>query len=109
VLRVLLRYGADPNRATSPAVDTGTFMRDAKTRAETPLHRAAAFGTEETIQLLLTAGATVDVKDMNGDTPLAWASWYGRPTPILRMLCYGSHRIHPERKSLQAYRLGTPL
>lgn len=108
VLRVLLAHGADPNRATKPGADTGAFMRDSRTKGETPLHRAAAFGTEETIQLLLDAGAKVDAKDMNGDSPLTWASWYGRPTPILTLLCYGPHRIHPERKSMRAYRLGMP-
>jgi ankyrin repeat protein len=64
-------------------------MRDCRTKGETPLHRAAAFGTEATIQMLLDAGARVDAKDMNGDSALAWASWYLRPRSILRMLCYG--------------------
>jgi ankyrin repeat protein len=109
VLRVLLRHGAEPNRVTKPAVKTGAFMRDVRTKAETPLHRAAAFGTEETIQLLLDAGAKPEATDMNGDSPLSWASWYGRPTSILRMLCFGPHRIRPERTSLSAYRLGTPV
>ena len=109
VLRVLLAGGADPNRVTKPGAETGAFMRDSRTRAETPLHRAAAFGTEETIQLLLQAGAMVDARDMHGDSPLSWASWYGRPTSILKLLCFGPHRIHPERKSMRAYRLGTPV
>lgn len=109
VLRVLLARGADPNRLTRPGVETGAFMRDARTRGETPLHRAAAFGTEETIKLLLDAGAAADVKDMNGDSPLTWASWYGRPTAILILLCYGSHRVRSDRKSMQAYRLGMPV
>jgi len=43
-------------------------MRDCRTKGETPLHRAAAFGDEESIQLLLDAGAAVDAKDSNGDT-----------------------------------------
>ena len=59
VLKVLLSNGADPNCATKPSVETGGFMRDCRTKAETPLHRAAAFGTEETIQLLLNAGANI--------------------------------------------------
>lgn len=108
VVRVLLAAGADPNRATRPGVETGCFMRDARTRAETPLHRAAAFGTGETIQLLLDAGAQIDAKDMNGDSPLGWASWYLRPDPILRKLCYGEFRIHPERKSMSEYLQGEP-
>lgn len=52
VLEVLLARGADPNRVTKASAETGCFMRDCSTRAESPLHCAAAFGTEQTIQLL---------------------------------------------------------
>ena len=40
VVQVLLQRKADPNLATTAGVDTGAFMRDSRTRAETPLHRA---------------------------------------------------------------------
>jgi len=93
-------------------------MRDARTKAEAPLHRAAAFGTEEAIQLLLDKGAKLDAKDMNGESPLSWASWHLRPDSILRKLCYGGFAIHPGRRStfdhgmgwgaLEASLLGTP-
>jgi ankyrin repeat protein len=99
VVKVLLAHGAHPNCATKPGVETGAFMRDCRTKGETPLHRAAAFGTEEAIQLLLDAGALVDVKDMNGETPLSWASWHLRPASILRKLCYGRFSIHPGNHS----------
>ncbi len=92
VLRILLANGANPNCTTNPAIATEAFMRDIRTRAETPLHRAAAFGTEETIQMLIDAGAQVEAKDMNGDTALTWASWHLRPRSILRLLCYGRFR-----------------
>lgn len=92
VLKILLDHGANPNCATNPSVETESFMRDIRTRAETPLHRAAAFGNEETIKMLLDSGARVDAKDMNGDSPLTWASWYLRPRSILRLLCYGPYR-----------------
>jgi uncharacterized protein len=93
VLKVLLTNGADPNRKTNVGVETDSFMRDIRTRGETPLHRAAAFANEEAIQMLLDAGAILDAKDANGDTPLTWASWHLRPRPILRMLCYGSYSV----------------
>lgn len=96
VVEILLATGADPNRTTKPSVETGCFMRDCRTKAETPLHRAAAFGTEKAIQLLLDAGAATDAKDMSGDTPLTWASWHLRPASILRKLCYGEFSIHPD-------------
>jgi uncharacterized protein len=108
VLKVLLGNGANPNCATKHNAETGGFMRDCRTKGETPLHRAAAFGTEETIRLLLDAGAKVDAKDMSGDSPLGWASWYLRPDSILRLLCYGDFRIHANRRSMAAYLQGEP-
>lgn len=108
VLRVLLGAGANPRVATRPGVPTGSFMRDCRTRAETPLHRAAAFGTEGTIQLLLDAGAAKEARDMNGDSPLSWASWHLRPDPILRQLCFETFSIHPDRPSMAAAVLGKP-
>lgn len=108
VIKVLLGNGANPNCATKPSVETGGFMRDCRTKAETPLHRAAAFGTEETIEMLLDAHARLDAKDMNGDSSLTWASWYLRPDSILRKLCYGELSIHPERRSMAACLLGEP-
>ena len=92
MLKTLLAKGANPNCMTQPGVETEAFMRDIRTRAETPLHRAAAFGTEATLQMLLDAGAVIDAKDMNGDSSLTWASWHLRPRSILRMLCYGTFR-----------------
>lgn len=108
VVRVLLAHGADPNRATRPSAETGCFMRDCRTKGETSLHRAAAFGTEGTIELLLAAGARPEAKDMNGDSPLGWASWYGRPDSVLRKLCYGGHSIRSDRKSMRASLSGWP-
>jgi ankyrin repeat protein len=108
VLKVLLGSRANPNCATKPSIETGGFMRDCRTKGETPLHRAAAFGNEETIQMLLDARADKQAKDMNGDSPLSWASWYLRPDPILRMLCYGDFCVRPNRRSMAAYLLGEP-
>lgn len=99
VVQVLLMAGADPHRATLHAAETGDFMRDCRTRGETPLHRAAAFAAAPTIQLLLDAGADVRAKDMNGDSPLSWASWHTRPDAVLRMLCFGDFFVHPDRDS----------
>jgi ankyrin repeat protein len=108
VLQVLLTSGANPNCATKKSVETGGFMRDARTKGETPLHRAAAFCDEQAIQLLLDAGAAVDAKDQNGDSPLTWASWYLRPASILRKLCYGNFRVRPDYAGMQAHLLGKP-
>jgi uncharacterized protein len=95
VVAVLVAAGADPNCATSPGIETGSFMRDCRTRGETPLHRAAAFGSETMIKTLLDAGGDIQCRDVHGDTPLSWASWHQRPSAILRLLAYGAHSIHP--------------
>jgi ankyrin repeat protein len=108
VLKVLLGNHANPNCVTKPSAETGGFMRDCRTKGETPLHRAAAFGTEETIQMLLDARANIEAKDMNGDSPLSWGSWYARPDSILRKLCYGEFDIRAGRRSMAAYLLGEP-
>ena len=99
VVRVLLAYGADPNRATTPGAATGGFMRDVRTCGETPLHRAAAFASEDTVRRLVEAGARLDARDAHGDSPLTWASWHLRPDAILRTLCYDGFSIHPARRS----------
>ena len=109
VMKVLLAHGADPNAKTKPGVETGGFMRDCRTKGETPLHRAAAFGDADAIQMLLKAGALIDAKDANGDSPLSWASWYLRPASILRMLCYGPFRIRPDYAGMEANLQGGPL
>lgn len=108
VVRILLAQGADPNATTKESVETGAFMRDVRTRGETPLHRAAAFGSEGAIDALLEAGVERERRDGNGDSPLSWASWHQRPTAILRKLCFGEHRVHSERLSMEAYLLGSP-
>lgn len=108
VVKVLLAHGAQPNCKTKPGVETGSFMRDCRTKGETPLHRAAAFGTETAIRLLIEAGAQLDAKDVNGDSPLTWASWYARPTNILWPLCYDGFFVNPNRVGMDANLRGMP-
>ena len=95
VVTVLLAAGADPNVVTLAGAETGCFMRDARSKGETPLHRAAAFASEASIGVLLAAGADRGAKDAHGDTPLSWASWHLRPASIIRMLCYDGFAINP--------------
>lgn len=93
IVKALLDHGANPNLGTKAGVETGAFMRDVRTRAETPLHRAAAYGDAEMISLLLEAGADKTIRDCNGDSPLTWASWHLRPGSILRLLAHGSWEV----------------
>lgn len=93
IVQSLIDAGADPNSKTKNGAETEGFMRDVRTRGETPLHRAAAFGSARVIQMLLAAGAQADARDENGDSPLSWASWHLRPRSILRLLCFPPFRI----------------
>jgi uncharacterized protein len=86
VVELLIEHGADPNRRTIPGTTTLAFWRDVRTRGETPLHRAAAYASEETVQFLLAAGAVKTVRDANGDSPQSWASWHWRPKRLIDLL-----------------------
>lgn len=99
VVDLLLASGADVHATTVAGAPLDSFMRDVRALGETPLHRAAAYASEAVIAALLAAGASREVRDIAGQTPLAWASWHLRPDAILRQLCYGPHRIHAERRS----------
>ncbi len=93
VVRLLVEHGADVNARTIPGRATAAFMRDVRTKGETPLHRAAAYADAVTIEYLLAHGADREARDANGDSPLTWASEHLRPGAILALLAFGEHRI----------------
>jgi ankyrin repeat protein len=93
LVRLLVEHGADVNARTIPGKATGAFMRDVRTKGETPLHRAAAYSHAATIQFLLDRGADREARDVNGNSPLTWASEHLRPGSILALLSFGSHTI----------------
>ena len=86
VIKFLLEHKANPNAKTIPNINSNNFYHGAKTKGETPLHRAAAFCSSETIELLLAFGAKKDSLDINGETPLSWACWYRRPKGLIDQL-----------------------
>jgi uncharacterized protein len=92
-VRLLVEHGANVNARTVPGKETGAFMRDVRTKGETPLHRAAAYGDAEMIEYLIAKGADREARDANGDSPLTWASEHLRPGTILALLAFGPHRI----------------
>ena len=108
VLEVLLAFGARPDVTTRPGVPTGAFMRDVRTRAETPLHRAAAFASERAITRLLAAGADLSARDVNGDSPLAWASWHRRDVPVLKLLSPADGSLYPGKPMMAENLRGQP-
>ncbi len=93
VLKVLIENGADVNARTIPGKETGAFMRDVRTKGETPLHRAAAYGDKAMISYLIEHGADKESRDVNGDSPMTWASEHLRPGSILKLLSFPPHFI----------------
>lgn len=100
VVKLLVDKGADVNAKTIAGAETGAFMRDVRTKGETPLHRAAAYGDEKTISYLIENGADKTVKDVNGNSPLSWASEHLRPGAILSLLAYDGFQISDRHKSI---------
>lgn len=99
-IKILVENGADINAKTVDGIETGAFMRDVRTRGESPLHRAAAYADEQTIQYLLDKGADKEAKDAGGNSPLTWASEHLRPGNILALLAYGDHHVSDGHKVL---------
>jgi ankyrin repeat protein len=93
VIKLLVENGADVNAKTIPGGETGGFMRDVRTRGETPLHRAAAYGDEAMIEYLLEHGADKQARDAHGNSPISWASEHLRPGSILKLLAFPPHNI----------------
>lgn len=106
-VKVLVENGADVNAKTKPNLETGGFMRDVRTKGETPLHRAAAYADEATIMFLLNSGANKEAKDTHGNSPLSWASEHLRPGKILYLLQYGEHRVSEKHASINISDHGT--
>lgn len=93
VLKLLVENGADVNARTIPGRETGGFMRDVRTKGETPLHRAAAYGDEAMLEYLLKKGADREARDANGDSPISWASEHLRPGSILHLLSFEGQSV----------------
>lgn len=100
VIKLLVENGADVNAKTKPGIETGAFMRDVRTKGETPLHRAAAYGDEAMIQYLLDHGADKLARDAHGISPIGWASEHLRPGSILYLLSYEGQFIGESQKTM---------
>lgn len=86
IIKLLLENQANPNAKTTHNINSHNFYHGAKTKGETPLHRAAAFCQTATVNLLIEHGASKEIVDANDDSPLAWACWYRRPKELIDIL-----------------------
>ena len=76
-VRRLLAAGADPNVHTKNRVGSATYD-GTYVVGETPLHWAAAFGSQEMIRLLIDAGADILALDADGHTPRHYLAHHQR-------------------------------
>jgi len=99
-VKLLVERGADVNARTVAGAPTQAFMRDVRTKGETPLHRAAAYADAATVRYLIGKGADVEARDGNGDSPLTWASEHLRPGEILSLLQFGDFRVSEKARQM---------
>ena len=85
VLRLLVKHGANVNAKTKAGVGSCNYW-GLYTRGETPLHRAAAWGSLEAIEILLEAGAEPEIMDSNCEIPYHWAGWHKRDREIVELV-----------------------
>lgn len=90
-IKLVVEAGCDVNLKTSVGVETGSFMRDVCVVGETALHRAAAYQSQETIELLLNTGVDKTWLDDRGESALSWASRHWRDRKLLKLLQYGKY------------------
>ena len=67
------------------------------------LHVAAANGHTDVVRILLDAGAELEAKDGDGDTPLAWATCCGRREMMDLLLTAGANPAFPHSISRKKY------
>lgn len=79
--RLLLRYGADREAASSDG---------AQALALTPVLTAVRYGSDSCLVALLEAGASTETPDSGGVTPLATAAMCGRPSALRALLKHGA-------------------
>ena len=79
-----LEAGADVNARTDSTFDdfsfSGVFGRN------TPLHFATIYSWDGMVTVLLAAGAEVDARDLQGETPLHWAAGRNRNPAVVAEL-----------------------
>ncbi|XP_054716717.1 caskin-2-like [Uloborus diversus] len=89
IARLLAKY----NRSSKPKL-LGTGKRINVNAQDcdgmSGLHQAALMCSVPIIQLLLDAGAHVDIKDNKGMRPLHYAAWQGKPEPVALLLQYNA-------------------
>ncbi|XP_058020333.1 rabankyrin-5 isoform X1 [Ahaetulla prasina] len=88
----LIRSGCDVNSPRQPGAN-GEGDEEAHDR-QTPLHLAASWGLEETVQCLLEFGANVNAQDAEGKTPIHVAIINQHNTIIQMMISHSAIQLN---------------
>uniref|UniRef100_A0A8C6X634 Ankyrin repeat and FYVE domain containing 1 n=1 Tax=Naja naja TaxID=35670 RepID=A0A8C6X634_NAJNA len=88
----LIRSGCDVNSPRQPGAN-GEGDEEAHDR-QTPLHLAACWGLEETVQCLLEFGANVNAQDAEGKTPIHVAIINQHNTIIQMMISHSAIQLN---------------
>jgi len=75
------------HRVLQSQSEWGGYIRGVRARA---IWAAIESGDRETIELLFSRGAGVNEKNKDGDTPLQWATWRGRPDLVSLLISHGA-------------------
>ena len=108
VQRMLLEAGADissrdDHNTNLRLEDSGADVLVSAGNGWTVLHRAAIYGTPETIQFLISVGADIQARDKEGETPLHTAAYAESGENIRALLAAGADI------EARAYQNVTPL
>jgi hemoglobin len=87
VAELLIRHGADVNRASGPGRGT-------------PLHMAARRGHAQVAEALLNAGANIDIRDSNGVTPLLRAVNCVRADVVQLLISRGANPMLADKQGV---------
>ncbi|KAI0883239.1 uncharacterized protein GGS22DRAFT_168217 [Annulohypoxylon maeteangense] len=123
IVALLLEHGADPNLGSGsdkPPIVAAAMRAEeeivellvkAKAKLDvvgesdpsgTPLTGAAAYMPQSSLQLMLDAGADINLADNDGDTPLIVAASRGDEEAVLFLLNSGADIMHSNKRSLNA-------
>ena len=93
IARILIKNGADINaKTTSVAVeDIWGQVLTTELRSQTPIHYAAIFNNTNLIALLMTNGADINAKALEGNTPLDMAVAFTNTAAAQVLKAMGAH------------------
>jgi ankyrin repeat protein len=98
---LLLHHGSQVDERVAGRI-TGQKRKRGPSTEQCALIVAASKGHFTTVRTLIAWGATIDIQDHAGHTPLYWASQHGRVASVLSLLQAGASTTLCSRKGVPA-------